>query len=178
MDAADLEPSAFRGDPVAVYAFLERFFEGLVFAGVAHVCISPGSRSTPLALAAEEAPGLRTFIGLDERASSFFALGLAKATRRPVAIVCTSGTAAANYFPAVIEAQYSRVPLLVLTADLTPWAFAVPAYKSDALARRLEDLLAEVPEEEPVSDPTEDLLESLGTPEDPEPTPTPVEDGR
>ncbi|MEE8164295.1 MAG: thiamine pyrophosphate-binding protein, partial [Myxococcota bacterium] len=88
-----------------------RFFESLAASGVEHVCISPGSRSTPLAISADRTPGLRTWVGLDERAASFFALGLAKATRRPVAILCTSGTAAANYLPAVVEAHYSRVPL-------------------------------------------------------------------
>ena len=112
--------SAFEADPAAVYAFVDAFFEALVASGVAHVCISPGSRSTPLAIAAARQRGLETWVGLDERASSFFALGLAKASRQPVALVCTSGTAAANYHPAVIEAHYSRVPLLVLTADRPP----------------------------------------------------------
>jgi 2-succinyl-5-enolpyruvyl-6-hydroxy-3-cyclohexene-1-carboxylate synthase len=120
MPATPLEPSAFRADPIAVYAFVGRFFEALERAGVANVCISPGSRSTPLAISAERTSGIRTFVGLDERASSFFALGLAKASRRPVAILCTSGTAAANYLPAIVEAHYSRVPLIVLTADRPP----------------------------------------------------------
>jgi 2-succinyl-5-enolpyruvyl-6-hydroxy-3-cyclohexene-1-carboxylate synthase len=109
--------AAFEADPGAVYAFVDRFFASLAASGVEHVCISPGSRSTPLAIAAERAPGLRTWIGLDERAASFFAIGLAKATGRSVAVLCTSGTAAANYLPAVVEAHYSRVPLIVLTAD-------------------------------------------------------------
>jgi len=120
MSDSSVEPSAFRANPVAVYAFVDRFFEALAIAGVEHVCISPGSRSTPLAIAAEQSPGLRTFVGLDERASSYFALGIAKATRRPVAVLCTSGTAAANYLPAVVEAHYARVPLIVLTADRPP----------------------------------------------------------
>jgi 2-succinyl-5-enolpyruvyl-6-hydroxy-3-cyclohexene-1-carboxylate synthase len=120
MSPSSVESSAFRSDPAAVYAFVGRFFEALTFAGVEYVCISPGSRSTPLAIAAERSPGLRTFVGLDERASSFFALGIAKSTRQPVAVVCTSGTAATNYLPAVVEAHYSRVPLLVLTADRPP----------------------------------------------------------
>ncbi len=113
-------PNAFQAEPAVVYAFVGRFFESLAASGVEHVCISPGSRSTPLAISADRTPGLRTWIGLDERASSFFALGLAKATRRPVVILCTSGTAAANYLPAVVEAHYSRVPLLVFTADRPP----------------------------------------------------------
>jgi 2-succinyl-5-enolpyruvyl-6-hydroxy-3-cyclohexene-1-carboxylate synthase len=99
------------------YAFCAAFFEELARSGVEHVCISPGSRSTPLTLAALEEPKLRAWSHLDERAAAFFALGLAKVSRRPVALVATSGTAPANYFPAVIEAHYARVPLLVLSAD-------------------------------------------------------------
>lgn len=86
-------------------------------AGVRDVCVTPGSRSTPLAYAAHTLPGLRTTVHIDERAAGFFALGLAKATRRPVALVCTSGTAAANYYPAIIEASLAGVPLIVLSAD-------------------------------------------------------------
>jgi 2-succinyl-5-enolpyruvyl-6-hydroxy-3-cyclohexene-1-carboxylate synthase len=85
--------------------------------GVRHVCVTPGSRSTPLTIAVHEHPDLTPWLHLDERASAFFALGLAKATRTPVALVCTSGTAAANYLPAIIEAEMSGVPLIVLTAD-------------------------------------------------------------
>ena len=113
-------PSAFTADPAAVYPFIGQFFEALCQAGVAHVVLSPGSRSTPLSISADRTPGLRTWVELDERSAAFFALGLAKATRQPVVLVCTSGTAAANYFPAVIEAHYSRVPLIVLTADRPP----------------------------------------------------------
>ena len=112
------EPTrAFRADPDAVYAFVGRFFESLAAAGVAHVVISPGSRSTPLAISAERCRGLRTWIELDERAAAFFALGIGKATGRPAVLVCTSGTAAANYLPAIIEAHHARVPLIALTAD-------------------------------------------------------------
>ena len=96
------------------------FFEELVRAGVEHVCVSPGSRSTPLAVAAARCSGLRCWSQLDERCAGFFALGLARASAAPVALVCTSGTAAANYLPAVVEAHYARVPLLVLTADRPP----------------------------------------------------------
>ncbi|HEY9897939.1 MAG TPA: 2-succinyl-5-enolpyruvyl-6-hydroxy-3-cyclohexene-1-carboxylic-acid synthase [Pantanalinema sp.] len=89
-------------------------------AGVRDVCVTPGSRSTPLAYAAHTMGELRTTVHIDERAAAFFALGLAKASRRPVALVCTSGTAAANYYPAIIEASLSGVPLIVLSADRPP----------------------------------------------------------
>ncbi len=85
--------------------------------GMEEVVISPGSRSTPLALAAEIHPGIRTYIHPDERSAAFFGLGLGKKDRRPVGLICTSGTAAANYTPAVAEAGLSRSPLVVLTSD-------------------------------------------------------------
>lgn len=94
--------------------------QSLVQAGIKTVCISPGSRSTPLVVAISAEPDLETVIQIDERSSSFFALGLAKSRNQPVALLCTSGTAAANYLPAIIEAHYSQVPLLVLTADRPP----------------------------------------------------------
>jgi len=106
--------------PNRAHAFAAALFEELARAGVRHVCVSPGSRSTPLVAAAVGQPQLRCWSHLDERSSGFFALGLAKATRTPVALVCTSGTAAANFHPAVIEAHHSRVALLVLTADRPP----------------------------------------------------------
>lgn len=112
--------TAFSAEPAAVYAFVGRFFESLRAASIEHVVISPGSRSTPLSITADRNIGLRTWIGLDERSAGFFALGLAKATRRPAVLICTSGTAAANYLPVVIEAHYSRIPLIVLTADRPP----------------------------------------------------------
>jgi len=108
---------SFQADPEAVYAYIARFFASLASAGVEHVVISPGSRSTPLAICAERCPALRTWIELDERAAAFFALGLAKATGKPAVLVCTSGTAAANYLPAVVESHHARVPIIVATAD-------------------------------------------------------------
>jgi 2-succinyl-5-enolpyruvyl-6-hydroxy-3-cyclohexene-1-carboxylate synthase len=94
--------------------------ETLVRCGVTHAVISPGSRSTPLTLAFAAHPQLEAIPVLDERSAAFFALGLAKRSRRPVVLLCTSGTAGANYYPAVIEAQESGVPLLVITADRPP----------------------------------------------------------
>ena len=85
-----------------------------------HACTSPGSRSTPLVLTLAREQRLDTSSHLDERCSAFFALGQAKASGRPVAVACTSGTAAANFAPAVFEAHEARVPLLVLTADRPP----------------------------------------------------------
>lgn len=94
--------------------------DGLAASGVAHVVISPGSRSTPLALACLRHPHLQTWIQVDERSAAFFALGLAKAKNQPVTLVCTSGSAPANWFPAVIEADMSATPLILLTADRPP----------------------------------------------------------
>lgn len=98
-------------------AFAAALFEEFERAGVRDVCVCPGSRSAPLAIALARNAGLRAWTHIDERAAAFFALGMAKATRSPVALVCTSGTAAANFLPAVVEAFFARVPLLVLTAD-------------------------------------------------------------
>jgi 2-succinyl-5-enolpyruvyl-6-hydroxy-3-cyclohexene-1-carboxylate synthase len=92
----------------------------LIEAGITDAVISPGSRNAPLSLAmyaAAEKKLLNLHIRIDERSAAYFALGLAKASGRPVPIVCTSGTAVANYHPAVLEAHHSNVPLLVLTAD-------------------------------------------------------------
>ena len=104
-------------------AFGTVFADELARCGLREVVAAPGSRSTPMAMALHElalAGRIRLHIRIDERSASFTALGLARASRRPVAVLCTSGTAAANFHPAVIEADESGVPLLVLTADRPP----------------------------------------------------------
>ncbi len=107
--------------PLAVansgYAFGAHLVAALRALGVTQFCVCPGSRSAPIAAAAATTPGVRVFAHMDERSAAFFALGLARAARAPVALVCTSGTAAANFLPAVAEASRALVPLLVLSAD-------------------------------------------------------------
>ena len=99
----------------------------LVHAGVGHICMAPGSRSAPLVLAADRHPDIELHMITDERSAAFFALGLAKQSGVPVAVGCTSGTAAANFGPALIEAALSHIPLIVLTADRPPEQLDVAA---------------------------------------------------
>ena len=110
-ETASLEP------PNPLYAYVNAFVDELGRSGVQNMVICPGSRSTPLAIACAMHPGIKVWMHLDERSAAFFGLGLAKQTRRPVGLLCTSGTAAANFFPALIEAKLTHVPLLALTAD-------------------------------------------------------------
>ena len=95
-------------------------FESFATAGLRDVVISPGSRSVPFTLAAVNTRGLSCHIAVDERAAAFFALGQARVTGRPSLLICTSGSAAAHYYPAVVEAAADHVPLLALTADRPP----------------------------------------------------------
>ena len=103
-----------------LHAFVGAFVDALARAGVAHAALCPGSRSTPLALELRRHPGIRLWTHLDERSAAYFALGIAKAARQPVAVLSTSGTAAVNFAPAITEASYSGAPLLALTADRPP----------------------------------------------------------
>ncbi len=96
------------------------FVDELVSQGVSTACLTPGSRSTPLTLAFNRHADIDVISLLDERSAAFFALGRAKRTGEPTPLVCTSGTAAANFHPAVIEADHARVPMVVLTADRPP----------------------------------------------------------
>jgi 2-succinyl-5-enolpyruvyl-6-hydroxy-3-cyclohexene-1-carboxylate synthase len=98
----------------------ETFVRELIVSGVKYACISPGSRNTPLTLAFANNKKIKSFVHIDERSCAFFALGLAKVSASPVAIVCTSGTATAELYPAIIEAYQQRVPLIVCTADRPP----------------------------------------------------------
>ena len=102
------------------YLLLRAFADELARCGLRAACTAPGSRSAPLVLTLAHEPRLRCFSHVDERCAGFFALGLAKASGLPVAVACTSGTAAAELLPAVIEAREARVPLLLLTADRPP----------------------------------------------------------
>src|SRR6478735_1186133 len=101
-------------------ALASAFVEELARGGVRHAVVSPGSRSTPLAVALWRRPEIEVSVIVDERSAAFFALGAAQATRAPVALLCTSGTAAANYHPAICEADESALPLVVLSADRPP----------------------------------------------------------
>ena len=107
------------GDPTAAAnaRFASRLVQALLRGGAREAVISPGSRNTPLALALLAAPGLRAHVVLDERVAGFVALGLAKASGRPVLLSCTSGSAGAHYLPALVEARALRLPLVALTAN-------------------------------------------------------------
>ncbi|HUY74953.1 MAG TPA: 2-succinyl-5-enolpyruvyl-6-hydroxy-3-cyclohexene-1-carboxylic-acid synthase [Candidatus Dormibacteraeota bacterium] len=111
-------------------SFAATFVDELAAQGVEYACVSPGSRSAPIAMALQHHPRIKVVMHIDERSGSFFGVGLAKATGRPVVLLCTSGTAAAEFHAAVVEASYSRAPLIVLTADRPPELQGVGANQS------------------------------------------------
>ena len=96
-----------------IAALVDEFYQ----LGIRHAVFSPGSRSTTMAMLFKEHEGFETYMNIDERSASFMALGIAKAHKEPTVLVCTSGSAVAHYLPAVLEAQYTGVPLIVLSAD-------------------------------------------------------------
>jgi 2-succinyl-5-enolpyruvyl-6-hydroxy-3-cyclohexene-1-carboxylate synthase len=102
------------------YLLLRALCDELARCGMQHACTSPGSRCTPIVLSLVREPRIRCWSQIDERCAGFFALGAAKTSGRPVAVTCTSGTAAANLTPAVIEAFHAGVPMIVLTSDRPP----------------------------------------------------------
>ncbi len=106
--------------PTDTYVLLRAFVDELARCGLREACTSPGSRSTPMVFSLVREARLRCFSHIDERAAGFFALGLAKASGTPAAVTCTSGTAAAELMPAVVEAHEARVPMIVLTCDRPP----------------------------------------------------------
>ncbi len=103
--------------PNALYAFTGAFFDELARSGVRHAVFCPGSRSTPLVMTLAKEPRIHLWKQIDERSAAFFALGAAKYLKEPVAVICTSGTAAANFLPAIAEARLSHIPLIIITAD-------------------------------------------------------------
>jgi 2-succinyl-5-enolpyruvyl-6-hydroxy-3-cyclohexene-1-carboxylate synthase len=116
MSYTEHEPSSLHAEN-PTYAYVNACIDELQRTGLQNVVICPGSRSTPLAMSCANHPGIKTWMHIDERSAAFFALGMAKQLTQPVALVCTSGTAAANFYPAIVEAKLTHVPLLVLTAD-------------------------------------------------------------
>ncbi len=113
VEATSPAPRDGHGSRILITALLDELFRG----GVSDVVTSPGSRNTPVLQAVTNHPQLRSHSVIDERAAGFVALGLAKASGRPVVLCCTSGSAVTHYLPAVVEAHHARVPLVVLTAD-------------------------------------------------------------
>ncbi len=142
-------------DIPASNCFLARLIaESLVDAGCRHLIISPGARSAPLAIALARESRIAHIVHFDERGAAYCALGIAKRTEQPVAILCTSGTAVANYFPAVVEASQTAVPLIVLTADRPARLRGSGANQTimqpnifGSYARVSVDLRAEIPEQ-------------------------------
>lgn len=102
------------------YCWGSLIIEELVRLGVEYFCIAPGSRSSPLSVSAAQHKKAKTIVHFDERGLAFYAMGISSATHKPVVLICTSGTAVANFLPAIIEASKKKIPLIVLTADRPP----------------------------------------------------------
>jgi len=140
------------------------FVDELVRAGITDAVIAPGSRSTPLTFAFAARPEIRIHSLIDERGAAFYTLGLAQTSGRPAALVCTSGTAAANFFPAVIEASQSEIPMLILTADRPPELYASGSNQVIDQLKLYGDYprwFAQIPT--PEANPSQHLLASLRT---------------
>jgi 2-succinyl-5-enolpyruvyl-6-hydroxy-3-cyclohexene-1-carboxylate synthase len=116
-------------------AWASALVDGMMAAGVEHAVISPGARNTPLTLACFRHAGITVHMRIDERSAAFFALGLAKADGKPVAVICTSGSAVANWHPAVTEADMARAPLVLVSADRPPELQDCGAHQSIDQAR-------------------------------------------
>src|SRR2546428_4094644 len=101
-------------------SFAATFVDELAARGVEFACVSPGSGSAPVDMAMQRHPRIKVIVHIDERCGSFFAVGLGKATGKPAVVLSTSGTAAAELHAAVVEASYSRTPMIVITADRPP----------------------------------------------------------
>ena len=156
----------------------DTLIDELVAAGIEAVCVAPGSRSTPLTVAAAGHPDLTVFSHLDERSAAYFALGRARRTGDPTPLICTSGTAAANFHPAVIEADQARVPMVLLTADRPPELRDSGANQTIDQEKLYGDAVRwyrDLPEPEPTgrklrrlrTDAARAVAESVGTPSGP-----------
>ncbi|OEJ69716.1 2-succinyl-5-enolpyruvyl-6-hydroxy-3-cyclohexene-1-carboxylic-acid synthase [Magnetovibrio blakemorei] len=136
----------------------DALINGLVQAGVRRVVISPGSRSTPLVLAVARHPSTRDWVIGDERSAAYFALGLSKLSGTPAAVICTSGTAVANWLPAIMEASAANVPLILISADRPPEARAIGANQTTDQIKLFGDLVRAFHELPP---PAEDEIDTL-----------------
>ncbi len=125
--AAEVSAASTVSDPDLQATFCATLVDEWVRAGVEHAVVSPGSRSTPLALALAAESRLQLHVVLDERSAAFFAVAIGRATDKPAVLLCTSGTAAVEFHPAVVEADLDRIPLLVCTADRPPELHSIGA---------------------------------------------------
>ena len=127
------------------FAPLQALVDELARCGMEHAVTCPGSRNAPIALTLAAEERISSHSVIDERSAGFVALGIAKSTRKPVAITCTSGSAAANLLPAVVEAHEARVPLILLTADRPPELREVGAGQAIERSQRVRSGVASWP---------------------------------